>query len=134
MLHPNRGRDYYIIRMAVWPSMPAFQRGAVPGARVGGDVVGALQKLEQDGVGVVGLAYRGVRKREFTQGFVERRRDRRDGRIPIAGRLGVGVGVEDTFAVGARPVSGAADFVGIGFDRSVVRRPDVWARCVRRTA
>src|SRR5689334_8469394 len=57
-------------------SLTAFQRGPVPLACVGGDVIGALQELEQHGVGVVGLPYSGVRQREFTKPFVERRRGR----------------------------------------------------------
>jgi hypothetical protein len=43
------------------PSATAFQRGAVPFARVGGDVVGVLQELQQQRVGVVGLAHGGAK-------------------------------------------------------------------------
>src|SRR5688572_6861124 len=96
--------------VSVW----SFERGAIPVRGGGGGGVGALEELEEHGVGVGGGADELVGQDELAEIVVPAGTRQRHGGIPVAGRVGVGVGVEDAFLAGwTGPVAAAADFVRV---------------------
>ncbi len=100
LLPPFRSRD--------------FEGGAVPVSAIGGGFVGGLEELEQGGVGVGGLAQVFVGEDEFAKVFVEGSLCGCDGIVCVAGRLRVGVAVEEGFDAGCSwPEAGAADLMGV---------------------
>ena len=96
-----------------------------PRRSVGGSRVGAAKELEQHGVRIGRGADGLIRQDELAQCLVEAGGVASHRVGPVAVGFGIGVGVEDTFAVGAGPVAGAADLVRVGLVHHV--RPAV--RC-----
>jgi hypothetical protein len=92
-------------------------------------LVCALQKLQQHGVGIGGLADPSVGWRELAKVGLEQRRVGPHSCARLVRRFGVGLGVEDPFAVGPGPVAGAADLMGIRLPHA---QPRVCSRCTTR--
>src|SRR5664279_2304473 len=107
-------------------SGPTLERGPVPTRARGGGLVGALQELQQDPVRGLGGSDQLVGQHELAELVAVGGTGRSHREVAEPVRFGVGVGVEDAFAVPARPVAGAAQLVGVRLMHDVrpaVRRP-----------
>src|ERR1700757_3343672 len=95
-----------------------FERCAVPAARFCSGGIGRRQKIEQQSVGLGGVAHGLIWQNELAQAFIEMRTGRHRP-VSEARRFGIGIGVESRLrkSVIARPEPSAAHFVGIAFAR-----------------
>src|SRR6516162_9445657 len=99
----------------------AFERRAVPAAGLRCSRIGGRQEVEQQSVGLRGIADRVVWQDKLAQHFVEVGA-RRYRSVAEACRFGIGIGIEGGLwkSLIAWPEPGAADLVRIGFARDRV--------------
>src|ERR1700704_3128000 len=108
----------------------AFESGSIPASRLSGRFIGALQKSEQGRLRVARRADCVIRKQKLTERLAEVGGGRLHGRLPEAGGSWIRVRIKcgEVDAVAARPESGAADLVRIGFAHHLRRESRSLAR------
>src|SRR5690242_1723887 len=77
-----------------------IERGTIPAAEIGGDVVGRLAEGEQRRIGIGRAAHRIIAEQELAKRRIPRRALRHHAGVGIAGRRGIGISVESGLRIG----------------------------------